>query len=205
MVSKALDVFGDQLLIGYDIGCSFQETVHASSLGPAFRELMCRFCVNAFHGYAHNFKCQSKNHPNVIEGMGLEDLETMEHIFSSSNQLGSLTRYMTAYNRRVYIDLSFKQWDNEKYQNLGDMLFNNYTQAVAIIRDDSVAVTEAMKALQIQESDLEKWQKEQVEYFETLGNEAEGDLHAIAYVELLQQLRDIKYVFSLMLRSSPKQ
>jgi hypothetical protein len=192
MVAKALDVFGSRLLLGYDIGCSFQETVNASSLGPRFRELVCRFCVNAFHGYSHNFKCQSRNHPNAIEGMGIEDLETLERIFSASNQLGSLTRYMSAYNRRIFIDLFFKQWDTEKYQNLGDMLHNNYKQALAIIKDDSAAVTEAMMSLQIQDGDLEKWQNEQVQYFETLGKEPEEDLHAIAYVELLQELRHIK-------------
>jgi hypothetical protein len=43
--------------------------------------------------------------------MGLEDLETLERVFSSSNQLAAVTRYMSKYCRRVFIDLFFKQWD----------------------------------------------------------------------------------------------
>ena len=58
--------------------------------------------------------------------MGIEDLETLERIFSFSNQLAAVMRYASAYHRQVFIDLFFKQWDEEKYQNLGLMLYNNY-------------------------------------------------------------------------------
>lgn len=78
MVSKALDVFGKHLLIGYDIGCVFGRTILSSSLGPKFQDSGSRTCVNAFHGYSHNYECQCKNHPNNIAGVGLEDLETLE-------------------------------------------------------------------------------------------------------------------------------
>ena len=64
--------------MAYDIGCSFKETIAQSSLAELFEMRNCRCCVNAFHGYSHNFACQVKNHPNIIEGMGLEDLETLE-------------------------------------------------------------------------------------------------------------------------------
>ena len=82
-----MDVLGGQILYGYDIGCSFATTVRSSSLGHQFQQLGSRLCVNAFHGYAHNYKCQLKHHPNFIEGIGLEDLETLERVFSSSNQV----------------------------------------------------------------------------------------------------------------------
>ena len=49
----------------------------------------------------------------------------------------------------------FQQWDDDKYQNLGLMPFNNYKQALSIIDDDSSAVEEAMQSLGIQTSDLE--------------------------------------------------
>jgi hypothetical protein len=135
-----------------------------------------------------------KHHPNVIEGMGLEDLETLERIFSASNFLAAIIRYMSAYSRRVAIDLFFKQWDLDKRQNWGNMLYNNYRQALDIIRTNSLVVSEAQVSLNIQDGDLEKWTEEQTEYFETIGKESDGDLHAIAYVELLQELRDIEYV-----------
>ena len=37
--------------------------------------------------------------------MGLEDLEGMEQIFSGSNQLATVVRYATGYQRRLFIDL----------------------------------------------------------------------------------------------------
>ena len=97
MVSKAMDTFGSNLLIGYDIGWVFGGTILSSSLGTRFQESGSRTCVNAFHGYSHNYQCQCKNHPNNITGMGLEDLETLERVFSSSNALASVTRYVSAY------------------------------------------------------------------------------------------------------------
>ncbi|KZT06566.1 uncharacterized protein LAESUDRAFT_759386 [Laetiporus sulphureus 93-53] len=91
MVAKALELLGPRSMGGYDIACSFLITILESCLGPKFQHLRASLCVNAFHGYTHNHACQTKNHPNIIEGMGLEDLETMEHIFSASNQLASIT------------------------------------------------------------------------------------------------------------------
>ena len=101
MVAKAMNTFGSNLLIGYDIGCVFGGTILSSSLGSQFRESASRTCVNAFHRYSHNFQCQCKNHLNNITGMGLEDLETLECVFSSSNALAAVTRYASAYRRRL--------------------------------------------------------------------------------------------------------
>ena len=99
---------------------------------------------------------------------------------------------MSAYCCRVFIDLFFKQWDAEKYQNLGNMLFNNYKQAHQIIKDEQLALDNAKNSLGIKDGELEKWQKEEAEYFSTLGQEPERDILKIAYVELLQELREIK-------------
>jgi hypothetical protein len=35
-----------------------------------------------FHSYSYNYSCQAQNHPNNIEGIGIEDLEEMEQIFN---------------------------------------------------------------------------------------------------------------------------
>jgi hypothetical protein len=68
----------DNILFGSDIACLLKKTITSSSLGPKFEEKNCQCCVNAFHGYTHNWACQKENHPNVIKGLGLEDLETLE-------------------------------------------------------------------------------------------------------------------------------
>jgi hypothetical protein len=192
MVSKALDVFDNRLLIGYDIGCVFGRTILSSSLGPKFQTSNSRTCVNAFHGYSHNYECQCKNHPNNIAGVGLEDLETLERVFGSSNALAPVTRYASAYRRRLYIEMHFKQWNEDKYLNLATMLTNNYHQALEIIKNDGRAVEEAKLSLGVTNDDMEAWKVEQEEYFSTLGDESEGKVRAIAYVELLQKLRQLE-------------
>ena len=188
ITARALRTLGPCLLQGYNIGCVFQKTIASSSLGVEFAESQSCCCVNAFHGYSHNFACQTKNHPNAIEGIGLEDLETMERIFSSSNQVAAVTRYSSAYHRRVFIDMFFQQWDSDKYQNLASMLLNNYKQALSIIEVEGSAVEETMSSLGIGAPDLEAWHRQEVEFFETIGEESPWDIHAIAYVELLQEL-----------------
>jgi hypothetical protein len=83
----------------------------------------------------------------------------------------------------------FKQWDEDKYLNLRTMLYNSYCQALHIVKTESVALAHTLKALDVAEEDLEKWELEEAAYFKTLGQEPEWDVHAVAYVELLQELR----------------
>ena len=195
MVSKALEVFDGRLLIGYDIGCSFKETIRRSSLGKAFESRECRSCTNAFHGMAHNYACQVENHPNVIVGMGLEDLETLERIFSASNALAPIIRYASAFRRRMLIDLFFQHWNYEKYMNTGLMLYNNYVQASKILDSDSYALADAMKTMNITTADFEEWERDERAYFRNVGKEAEWDVLAVAYVEALQELHKTRCVF----------
>lgn len=112
--------------------------------------------------------------------------------------MSPLTRYATAYRRRVFIDLFLQQWDEDKYANLGTMLFNNYNQAIGIVRDDSIALADGLRSLGVRIEDLIAWEAEEVAYFKTLGRESEWDVHATAYVELLQELRDLEYVLSYL-------
>ncbi|KAF9487279.1 hypothetical protein BDN71DRAFT_1485354 [Pleurotus eryngii] len=120
ILSKVLDTLGLRILMGYDIGCSFQSTVASSSLATRACDLGLRLCVNAFHGYSHSYSCQQKHHPNIIPGTGIEDLETLERVFSVSNQLANVTRYSSAFRWRLFIDTFFHQWDEDKYLNLGN-------------------------------------------------------------------------------------
>lgn len=147
-------------------------------------------CVDAFHGYAHNFACQTKNHPNGIQGAGLEDFGTIKRFFSASNAIAPVIRYASPYRRHVFLDLFFKQWDEDKYLNLATMIFNNYKQALGILASESIALDEAKRSLSISDDDLESWRAEEVDYFANVGKQSTWDVHAMAYVELLQKLRD---------------
>ncbi|KAI0081425.1 hypothetical protein K474DRAFT_1682021 [Panus rudis PR-1116 ss-1] len=192
MVDKAMKVLKRCWLCGYDIGCKFCVTVLNSSLGPCFKEGGHMFCVNAFHGYTHSYECQIKHHPNVTDGIGLEDLETLERVFSASNQLASTVRYASPYRRRQLIDAYFRQWDEDKYANLGTFILNNYNQALNAIERDEQALVAACASLHVSESDLDNMAEEEQQFFSTLGQERPWDVYAVAYVELLQQLRQLE-------------
>ncbi|RDX47631.1 hypothetical protein OH76DRAFT_1456691 [Lentinus brumalis] len=187
VVAKALEVFDDRLLIGYDIGCTFDGTIKRSSLGPEFVRLQCRCCVNAFHGYSHSHSCQTVNHPSVIKGAGLEDFEGMERAFSASNELAPITRYASKYHRRMHIDRHYAQWDEDKYANLGTMLYNNYRQALAILEQEVPLLEQWLRDNACQEQDLEAWQREEAEYFATIGKVTEVDQFAVEYVARLRE------------------
>ncbi|KAF9489129.1 hypothetical protein BDN71DRAFT_1402123, partial [Pleurotus eryngii] len=192
ILSKVLDTLGPRILMGYDIGCSFQSTMVSSSLATRARDQGLCLCVNAFHRYSHSYSCQQKHHPNIIPGTGIKDLETLEHVFSVSNQLANVTQYSSAFRWRLLIDTFFHQWDEDKYLNLGVMLYNNYKQALEIIDTNSIALWDTMASLNIKEEDFERWQNKEIEYVSQLSSESEGDLLHIAYMEMLQKLRDIE-------------
>ncbi|KAG0703468.1 hypothetical protein DFH29DRAFT_981912 [Suillus ampliporus] len=184
IISKVIELFGARSLGAYDIGCSFNATIQSSTLAQQFNEKGLRLCVDAFHGYAHNYKCQTKHHP-LIKGAGIEDFQCAEHLFSTANHVAPVTRYASSYHRHLFLEMFFRQWDDEKYQNLATMILNNYQQALNIVSTESVALEEAKVALDIKE-------EEEIEYFRTLGDEPEWDIHVMEYVELLQRLRDIE-------------
>ena len=185
-------ILGGKNLIGYDIGCVFGETVRRSSLGPQFAATGSRVCVNAFHGYSHSYNCQVHHHPNVIKGIGIEDLETLERIFSGSNFLATLVRYASPYRRHQLITLYFQHADHEKYGNTGCMLYNNFKQAREIVTKQAVVLEQTLVTLNITKEELAQYCEEERAFFETLHEEPEANHHAIAYVEALQALQKAK-------------
>ncbi|CDO69485.1 hypothetical protein BN946_scf184662.g5 [Trametes cinnabarina] len=189
MVAKVHQVFGGKVMIAYDIGCTFKETVANSCLSAEACELGMRFCVNAFHGYSHSYDCQVVNHPNMIVGMGIEDVEALERVFLASNQLVPVIRYATPYLQHMLIDLHFQQWDHEKYSNLGLMLYNNLVQALNIVNMQAPPLEQTLVALQLTHEDLQRFEEEERKFFVKLHDESDRNLHAITYVEALQELR----------------
>jgi hypothetical protein len=64
-----MHVFGADVGVAYDIGCSFLKTVQKSSIAALAKELRLRFVVPTFHGYAHNMACQLDFHPLWVQGL----------------------------------------------------------------------------------------------------------------------------------------
>lgn len=192
MLSKLLEILDPNLMDIYDIGCNFEKTMLNSALvGPLFREKKAHMCVPAFHGYSHCYTCQLAYHPNVIKGMGLEDGETMERTFSSSNALAPVIRFASKYRHRLLIETYFKQVDEDKYLATGQFLLNNMIQANDIIKQES-AVCRTMENLGITEDVIAQWGREESEYFASLADEAPYNVEEVAYVELLQEYWDME-------------
>ncbi|TCD61105.1 hypothetical protein EIP91_009022 [Steccherinum ochraceum] len=192
IMSKVLSTLGPRMGCAYDIGCSFETTIKSSSLGPEFLRQQARCFVNAFHGYSHSYGCQIKYHPINIQGLGLRDLEDCERAFSVSNRLASHVRHATPYRRHVAITMHCEQNDEDKYGSAGLMLYNNYVQALCIIEDEGLAVEQAMAEMLVTEDDLVRFIEEEREYVTSLGKESSYDIHAVTYVETLQEYRKIQ-------------
>ena len=193
IVAKALEKLPEKKLFSYNIGCVFGETVIYSRLKDAFQTSGSRFCVNTFHGYLHSYDCQCQHHPNVIPGIGLEELETLERIFSASNQLAPVIRYASPYRRMSFIHAFFCQWDSDKYANIGLFLYNNYTQALDVIDRNTAAISAALRDLGFTSEQLAEFDWEERTYFTKLQDEDEGNLWTITYVETLQALQKARY------------
>lgn len=114
-----MTIYGSNIGVAYDIGCAFDTTLRASSLGPRARELNLRFMVGSFHGHAHNRLCQLAWHPLYIPGTGHSEGEGCEHIFSSSNDQARTTRHATRFHRHQSLEEHFDFWDQDKYAALG--------------------------------------------------------------------------------------
>ncbi|KAH9944949.1 uncharacterized protein BXZ73DRAFT_86554 [Epithele typhae] len=191
MVDKINTELPGNILLGYDIGCVFGGTLARSSAGPEFRRRGSLCIVNAFHGYSHSYLCQLHHHPNVIAGAGIEDLETMERIFSGSNALASIICYASKYRRHTLIALYFRRWDEEKYTNLAIFLRNNFLQATKIIEESEEFLRTVLPQLQLTEAQLIEAAEEERIYFATLRDENPQDEWALSYVARLEDLREM--------------
>ncbi|KAH7904479.1 hypothetical protein BJ138DRAFT_1019105, partial [Hygrophoropsis aurantiaca] len=184
-VNKLLDVLGDNQAIGSDIGCSFKTTLAASSVGEKARMRRLTLAVNAFHGYAHERKCQLRNHPLYLQGFGLEDLEVCERVFSASNSVAPLIRHASHFHYVQFLDLHFQQWNLDKYLELSRFLMNNYKQATSIISEYSkdLALFLANRTADDPEFEPEVWAAEELHYLSTASDEPERNILEIQYVE----------------------
>ncbi|KAG1774964.1 hypothetical protein EV702DRAFT_1180545 [Suillus placidus] len=181
-----INLYGQDIGLGYDVGCTFSKIVRDSPLLSAkAHDARIKFCVNAFHGYAHNRLCQVQHHPLYLSGFGLEDLETMECVFSASNAVSRTTRYATQYHWPQALDLHFQQWDDDKYRELSNFLMNNYVQARSLIDEYTDAVASLSSSLGLTKDDFERWVDEERQFLMDLKEEPSDRVLSCSYVQAL--------------------
>jgi hypothetical protein len=115
LIDKLLGVYRPNGGCAYNIGCVFSKTLGNSLLAPQVVNLGFRMMVGAFHGHAHNWKCQLHWHPLYIPGTGHSEGEGCEHIFSASNELARSTRHASPFHQHQSIEEHFTFWDKDKY------------------------------------------------------------------------------------------
>ncbi|CAE6465247.1 unnamed protein product [Rhizoctonia solani] len=186
-VNKLCQVFGDDLLIGYDIGCTFGGTADRSAkVGPVVRKHNTQFIVGSFHGYAHNRKCQLKYHPLNVIGAGLESFEQNETLFSSTNTVARTTRHVTPYHRRQLIVLHVSGWDFNRRCSLGATLKKRYQKALHIL----ATLPSELKEINAKNTD-DDWSsmfEEERKYFDSLIKPSKESDFKMNYVKCLRTL-----------------
>ncbi|KAJ7451074.1 hypothetical protein FB451DRAFT_1284595 [Mycena latifolia] len=176
---------------GYDIGCKFAKMVNAHPvLGPLARENKFRSLVGAFHGHAHNRRCQLCNLAIYVEGVGLEDLEECETFFSKSNALAASTRYATAFHRKQAITTYFKHTDvYDTYQALSLLLTSKYKRALEVKRG-ARTLQETMKRLGIPSAQtFVEWLAAEKAFLAELSHEPIEETLQMEYYQKLVNLR----------------
>ncbi|KAG1750862.1 hypothetical protein EDB19DRAFT_1893370 [Suillus lakei] len=179
-VDHLMTVYGENGACTYDIGCAFSKTLSTSSLGPRAQSLALHMMVGAFHGHAHNRKCQLDWHLMFITGTGHTEGEGCEHIFSSSNELVWSTRHASAFHRHQSIEEHFMFWDADKYATLSNFLHNHYREATHL----SVIKSE----LNLNDEDFVKFYNNEKLYLDALKQPPIRDRLCIRYVEVLDDL-----------------
>ncbi|KAG2338067.1 hypothetical protein BDR05DRAFT_894214, partial [Suillus weaverae] len=152
----------------YDIGCAFSKTLSTSSLGPHAHALALRMMVGAFHGHAHNRKCQLDWHPMYISGTGHTEGEGCKHIFSSSNELARSTQHASPFHRHQSIEGHFSFWDADKYAALSNFLFNHYWEAIHGIQTLQAELSVIKRELNLDDTDFVKFYNEEKLYLDRL-------------------------------------
>ncbi|KAG2337491.1 hypothetical protein BDR05DRAFT_978479 [Suillus weaverae] len=191
VVARLLNVFGDNLGGGYDIGCQFKTTLENSFLGPLIRSLHHTCLVGAFHGHAHRHLCQLSSLTTYIKGLGLEDLETCERTFSKSNSPASALHYTSVFHRQQAIASYFDHNDDfEVYGNLCNQLSPQQLQASPdILANGDATLSKVMQDLRVRDvSVFECWLDEEKAYLKGLTREPEEETLQMEYWQRLVNL-----------------
>ncbi|KAF8575083.1 hypothetical protein K439DRAFT_1305537, partial [Ramaria rubella] len=188
-LNKILNMFGNDQAVGYGITCSEHvTTVATSSIADKAKCHQLELAVNAFHGHAHNILCQLNNHPSYLPGVRIEDLETCEWVFVSSNTVACVVRFSSHFHWWQFIDLHYHQWDDDEYLELSCFIYNNYKQALAIILEYMPEVNAFKAQFGLVDEDFIKWCQEQISYLNNLKVGPLEDVLQVEYVNALQKL-----------------
>ncbi|KAL5480620.1 hypothetical protein ACEPAI_1891 [Sanghuangporus weigelae] len=202
LVNELINTFGKDIMTGYDIACGFSATVHDSRLlGPKSRSADFSLCVNAFHRHVHCRKCQLRWHPLYQKGVGLEDFEGWERIFSELNRVAMCTRHASSYHRQQAIMHHFKRWNRDRFLDLSSFMYSNYCQALDNIATLTPKLERIKRQLNISLNEtFKRWHEEERAYLSLVSQVPESNVLAGEYVKTLKSLNEARSSFDKVMQ-----
>ncbi|KAG1765834.1 hypothetical protein EV702DRAFT_1182411 [Suillus placidus] len=196
-LKKLMDVFGPNILYGYDIKCAFKKILLRSSLADDVKRLNIQGVVPAFHRHAHNRLCQVQHHSKYMVGAGKEDFETCERMFSESNALAAQTRNATEFHCHQALDEHFRFADMDKLLNF---IHQNYVQALLIINASTIFLSNFQTSTP--DIDFAADLEDEHACLQALAHKKDETSVEVDYVKALVDLEDVQ--LNLRLDVSPK-
>ncbi|KAG2034009.1 hypothetical protein BDR03DRAFT_870812 [Suillus americanus] len=149
--------------------------------------------VGAFHGHAHNRRCQIDWHPLYIDGTGHTEGEGCEHIFSSSNELARGTRHASPFHRHQAIEQHFSFWDEDKYSALSTFLRNHYREAQTAVQTLTAELTALKGVLNLSDTDFLHFHEQERSYLDGLKELPPKDQVSIRYIQALDEVAEAEW------------
>ncbi|KAG1848223.1 hypothetical protein F4604DRAFT_1594025 [Suillus subluteus] len=146
--------------------------------------------VGAFHGHAHNRRCQIDWHPMYIDGTGYMEGEGCEHVFSSSNELARSTRHANPFHRHQSIEQHFSFWDEDKYAALSTFLCNHYREALTAIHTLTAELSAIEGILDLTDADFIHFHEQECLYLDGLKEPPVKDRISVRYVQSLDEVAE---------------
>ncbi|KIK33659.1 hypothetical protein CY34DRAFT_110569 [Suillus luteus UH-Slu-Lm8-n1] len=203
-VKKLMDVFGSNILYGYDIKCAFKNIIQRSSLTDDAKRLNLQGVVPTFHGHAHNRLCQVEHHSKYKVSAGKEDFKTCEQVFSESNALAAQICNTTDFHCHQVLDEHFAFADLDKFAALSDFIYNNYVQVLTIISTTHIFLANFHASNATIKPNFEDDLKDEHQVLQCLARKKEESTVEVDYVRALNEY-DEAHKLNLRLNYSTKE
>ncbi|KAH7904048.1 hypothetical protein BJ138DRAFT_1019678, partial [Hygrophoropsis aurantiaca] len=189
-INKLMEVFGPDILYGYDIECALDKLLRKCSFASAVKENRLQGCVPGFHGFGHNRYCQIYHHSKYKVGSGKEDFESCERVFAETNALAPETQNATEFHRHQAYDEHFAFMDMDKYAALSTFIYHNYIQALSIISTATNFLSTSTQATGMRPEDWEADLADERECLQRLHEKKSDTPIEVDYVKALNDYEE---------------
>ncbi|SGZ04680.1 BQ5605_C032g11081 [Microbotryum silenes-dioicae] len=118
----------DTLGVLYDVACNLDGYMQSRSILPDLFPRL-KFATSVFHAFAHQWPCQLKYNPRLIQHFGLTDGEGCERVWSQLRSLIPISRPASASHRRVNISRRIDLMNKNGVDSLGRWLRRRLSNA----------------------------------------------------------------------------